>query len=339
MQPGGGLSQTMRFESVPRASSHLERRTMALALTALYIAGGFLTLVSILLPHPDQVNERGALFNAAVALLAGACLFRWGHLLPLPGFHVLIGLGSALIALGIHFGGYVFGSPSYGLFFLWVIVYAFSFLTLTQAMLQAGFAAALHLGVLVIDVQLYSLVTDWTITWGILTVTGLVVGWLSGQVRTLAETDQLTGLRNRRAWDNELSRELANAARTDSAVSLILVDVDGLKRLNDTQGHQAGDRLLKEAAAAWSGSLRSGDLIARLGGDEFGILLSSCTLEGAHRSLTRLQEATRATFSAGCASWDRQESPDEFMHRADLVLYENKRARGIDQRAQETNSA
>lgn len=322
----------MRLETVPRGASHLERRTMAMALVALYGAGGFLTLLSIVLPHPSQVNEAGALFNSVVAILSALVVWRFGHLLPLAGFQSLVALGTCLIALGIHFGGYSAAAPSYGLFYLWVVVYSFSFFSFQAAVIQAGAAAAAHLTVLIIDIRLATYITDWAITWGILFVTGLVVGWLSGQVRSLAETDSLTGLRNRRAWEAELTRELANSTRTSSAVSMILMDIDGLKAINDTQGHQAGDRLIKETAAAWSAALRSGDLLARLGGDEFGVLLTACALDGAHTTLARLHEATPTRFSAGCATWDHRETPEELMHRADLALYEDKRRGSVSSR-------
>ena len=318
----------MRLESVPRGASHLERRTMALALVALYGAGGFLTLLSIVLPHPEQVIEAGAIFNSVVAIVASLVVWRFGHLLPPAGFQALVALGTALIALGIHFGGYSPAAPSYGLFYLWVVVYSFSFFSFRAAIIQAAVAAAAHLAVLVIDIRLAAYITDWAITWGILFVTGLVVGWLSGQVRTLAETDALTGLRNRRAWEGELARELANATRTGSSVSVIVMDVDGLKAINDSGGHQAGDRLLKETAAAWNDALRSGDLLARLGGDEFAVLLTACALDGAQTTLARLQQATGTTFSAGCATWDLKETPQDLMHRADLALYDDKR-RGV----------
>ena len=317
----------MRLESVPRGTSYLERRAMALSLCALFSAGGFLTGLSVLLPHPKAVIEEGALLNAGLALLASLIVFLWGSRLPVAGFHIAAALGSALISTGIHFGGYAPSSPSYGLFYLWVVVYCFSFFTFTQAMIQSGVAAASHLIVLGIDGRVDTLITDWILTWGILFVTGVVVGWLSGQVRTLAETDTLTGLRNRRAWETELERELANASRTQQPISVILIDVDGLKSTNDTHGHQAGDRLLKEAAAAWSGAIRAGDLIARIGGDEFAVLLSGCSLEGAAKSLTRLDGSTSVPFCAGIAQWDGTESPDDLMHRADVALYGEKKLR------------
>ena len=307
-------------------TSYLERHTMAAALAALYGAGAFLTGLSILLPHPQEVNEAGAGATAACALLASMIVWFAGYRLPIGGFLGLITLGTGMISLGVHFGGYAAGTPSYGLFYLWVVVYSFSFFPVIWAMTQAGIAAAAHLTVLAIDQQGASLITDWTLTWGILLVTGLVVGWLSGQVREMAVTDALTGLRNRRAWEDELSRELTKAARTLQPVSVLLLDVDALKIVNDTEGHQAGDRLLKEVSAAWGGAMRAGDFLARLGGDEFGVLLTSCTLPGAKVILRRLTLATPHAFSGGCAEWEREETAKDLMHRADTDLYEKKRA-------------
>ncbi|MDQ4145213.1 MAG: GGDEF domain-containing protein [Actinomycetota bacterium] len=307
---------------------------MALALAALYAAGGLLTILSLLLPHPELANEAGAAANAALALVTATALWAWGGRLPLQGFHVLIAIGSVLISLGIHFAGYLPGTPSYAFFYLWVIVYSFSFFPVTWAMGQSGVAAAGHLLILSLDDQASFLIADWSLTWGVLLVTGFVVGWLSGQVEELAVTDTLTGVRNRRAWEDELTRELAKASRTQEAVSVVLLDVDGLKQVNDTGGHQAGDRLLKEAAAAWSAALRAGDFMARLGGDEFGILLTSCTESGAKQTIERLRAATSLPFSAGSAEWKREETSKELMHRADLALYRNKRA--VAQSAQTT---
>ncbi|HEY2440664.1 MAG TPA: GGDEF domain-containing protein, partial [Solirubrobacteraceae bacterium] len=84
-----------------------------------------------------------------------------------------------------------------------------------------------------------------------------------------AQTDPLTGLANRRAWDAQLQRALSS----DGQVAIAMLDFDHFKQFNDTHGHPAGDRLLKETAAAWRDQVRGGDLLARLGGEEFGLLL------------------------------------------------------------------
>ncbi len=92
-------------------------------------------------------------------------------------------------------------------------------------------------------------------------------------VAELARTDVLTGLANRRGWQELLRREIARARRNDTPLSVALVDLDRFKDYNDGNGHAAGDRLLKEAASRWAAQIREVDLIARHGGEEFAVLL------------------------------------------------------------------
>ncbi len=150
---------------------------------------------------------------------------------------------------------------------------------------------------------------------------------LLAQLQETARTDDLTGLPNRRAWDEELPRELARASRDARPVCVAMLDLDRFKRFNDHRGHQAGDRLLKQAAAAWSSRLRKSDMLARYGGEEFSLLLPGCTLEDAQTLVGRLRAAMPdgETVSAGIACWDETESADDFVGRADAALYAAKR--------------
>jgi diguanylate cyclase len=149
----------------------------------------------------------------------------------------------------------------------------------------------------------------------------------------LARTDKLTGLPNRRAWDEELKRELARARRHQWPACAVMLDLDSFKLFNDTHGHQAGDALLSEAARAWRAVLRETDfmarygMVARYGGEEFALILPDCPLEPAMAVTERLREAMpgRQTCSAGIASWNGSESAEALMGRADAALYEAKR--------------
>ena len=96
---------------------------------------------------------------------------------------------------------------------------------------------------------------------------------LLAELQATATHDQLTGLPNRRAWDDRLERELRRAAACDEPLSVLAIDLDRLKHINNTHGHAEGDRLLQRCAHAWNGALRQGDYLARLGGDEFLVLL------------------------------------------------------------------
>lgn len=157
---------------------------------------------------------------------------------------------------------------------------------------------------------------------------------LADLVRALdaqARTDQLTGLANRRTWDEELPMELARAKRNRRAVSVAMLDLDHFKRYNDAFGHPAGDRLLRAVAAGWATRLRETDLLARYGGEEFGVVLPGCTVEAARLVLDelRLCMPDGTTCSIGIAEWDGYEDADTLVGRADGALYEAKR-RGRD---------
>jgi diguanylate cyclase (GGDEF)-like protein len=154
---------------------------------------------------------------------------------------------------------------------------------------------------------------------------------LTNDVRALtrlARMDPLTGLANRRGWDEQLERELARAQRSGAAVSVALLDVDEFKNFNDTHGHQAGDRLLVEAGAAWGGQLRSIDVLCRWGGDEFALLLPDCSEPDAQELIARVGRATPSLQSctAGVATWDGRETADDLLLRADTALLSQKRA-------------
>ena len=151
------------------------------------------------------------------------------------------------------------------------------------------------------------------------------VGSLYREVGRLARTDALTGVANRRAWDEEFPRELARAARSGKPFAVALLDLDHFKAYNDQHGHPAGDRLLKAATAAWQGKLRKTDLLARYGGEEFAILLPDCALDSAMEIAERLRTAQpEGTCSLGVAGWDGREHANALVDRADRALYAAK---------------
>ncbi len=170
-------------------------------------------------------------------------------------------------------------------------------------------------------------------------VTGFTISELSrqrerleDQLGHLARTDALTGLPNRRAWDEELRRELARAERSGEPLCVALLDLDYFKQFNDRNGHQAGDEHLKSTALEWRARLRAADLIARYGGEEFAVILTGTAMGRAVEVVERLRGSVplEETVSSGIAEWDRSESGAKLVARADRALYEAKRG-GRDQ--------
>ena len=152
-----------------------------------------------------------------------------------------------------------------------------------------------------------------------------------------ASHDALTGLINRREFDNRLHAAVQMAQRGDGAYALLYIDLDNFKVVNDTCGHQAGDRLLRDVTGLLQTRVRASDTIARLGGDEFGVLLEDCTLEQATRIAEGVRQAIRdyrfmwgaSTLSVGASVGVVQIKPDtqnvaSIMSAADIACYAAK---------------
>jgi diguanylate cyclase (GGDEF)-like protein len=148
------------------------------------------------------------------------------------------------------------------------------------------------------------------------------------RLERVARTDDLTGLANRRSWDEHLAREVARAKRTGSSLAIALLDLDHFKDYNDINGHPAGDRLLKQVAAGWSGAIRATDILARYGGEEFAVALPGVSEEEARATLERMREVMpeEQRVSAGLVFWDGDEGEVALVGRADRALYAAKAA-------------
>jgi len=173
-------------------------------------------------------------------------------------------------------------------------------------------------------------------------VFGGVLGHYADRLAHLATTDPLTGLCNPRAFHDELRRELGRTARYREPLSLLLMDLDGLKRVNDQFGHEAGNAALRSVAEAIGSGLREIDLGARIGGDEFAVLAPRTDAKAAFSLAERLRAlvaeagngrgSRRTTISIGIASVSPSThalpTAASLMAAADAALYAAKRAGG-----------
>src|SRR4051794_7224288 len=150
------------------------------------------------------------------------------------------------------------------------------------------------------------------------------------QARRLAGVDRLTGLGNRRAFDNELELQLTRAHRRDTPVALLLADLDGFKSINDTHGHVSGDACLRRVAVAIAGEVRTPDACFRWGGDEFAVVLGEADLRGAEQVAERLAVAVPALcrrpdgdpvqITCAFAELEGEMTADDLIGAADLAL-------------------
>jgi diguanylate cyclase (GGDEF)-like protein len=161
---------------------------------------------------------------------------------------------------------------------------------------------------------------------------------LQEELREQAVRDGLTNLFNRRYLDETLERELARAKREGYPLSLVMIDIDHFKKLNDTYGHQAGDKVLRELAALLWGNIRAEDVPCRYGGEEFLVLLPRMPLDIAlerAENWRKSLEATRVPFgdfhlettiSCGLSAYpDHARTPDDLIRCCDEALYKAKR--------------
>jgi diguanylate cyclase (GGDEF)-like protein len=324
---------------------------MARWLSALLLAGGAFAILTVAaLPLPAGTDRVGLPGVGAGALVSGGLVFLLRGRLSKMAVNLLLPGVTALVGLAVLFDGAA-SSPS-AIFYVWVVLYAAYFLSPRQAALQLGAIALIHALVLTSRSLDDTVVTRWSATTLALVVTGAVIAHLVGRLRSslaahaaaleegeklaarlaaAANTDELTGVPNRRAWERVFEREMARAGREATELSVAILDLDRFKQFNDRYGHPTGDRRLREAAEAWQAELRDSDLLARYGGEEFAVLLPDCDPEAAATLIERLRSVTPhdQTVSAGLASWTGGEGAHQLMERADAALYRAKR-RGRD---------
>lgn len=163
---------------------------------------------------------------------------------------------------------------------------------------------------------------------------------LSARSETLEQaalTDALTGMQNRRYFDDALKEYLGEFRRVGRPIGLMILDLDHFKQVNDTHGHDVGDEVLRAVANCLKDMTRYHDVVARLGGEEFAVVTPNMDAELLARFAERIRKAIAAmsiqsgnirlkvTASVGLAVWDRKESAEDFYRRADRQLYEAKR--------------
>jgi diguanylate cyclase (GGDEF)-like protein/PAS domain S-box-containing protein len=159
---------------------------------------------------------------------------------------------------------------------------------------------------------------------------------LEAELLQLAETDELTGLQNRRTFMSRASMEIERSASSETHPSFLLLDLDYFKSINDRWGHATGDEALCTVAACFQSALRSGDALARMGGEEFAVMLPGTSIHVAAQIAERIRQSVaelrieskpqlRLTVSVGVSGWASAQTAEDVLQGADAALYEAKR--------------
>lgn len=154
-------------------------------------------------------------------------------------------------------------------------------------------------------------------------------------LRQLCSKDPLTGIANRRRFDEELMRRIASHERLGHSFALVLIDLNAFRSINERWGHVAGDRALRHVAQSLNAAIRATDLVARIGGDEFALLFPDTDEATAMSIVNRVarnmdwsidaDRTERLSWSAGGAVVEPGDTPESLLHRADRKLYDSKR--------------
>ena len=300
---------------------------MARWLGIFFASGATLALVGLFLSDAPHRHTTATALLAASGYPVAALLLVDGRRLPMPLVQLLTAAGTLIVTLAIVLGEQSRLADVSPVFYMWVPIFAFTYFSFRAAVLQVAWIAASYGAVLGGEASRSS-VGQWIVVVGVVAVTSAAVHGLVSQIRRLARTDPLTGLANRRVFDERLHAELTRAQRTRAPLCIAIIDLDNFKRINDELGHQAGDEVLIRLAPAWLPELRTNDCLARYGGDEFAVVLPNSTTEDANRVVGRLRAATPdLSFSVGIAACEPTDDEDILVTRADSRLYHVKRHR------------
>ena len=304
---------------------HAGRSKVALVTGLLYAMGGLVSLVALMLPQPSVSHVSVLRALGATALVTGLAVMVFGRRLPPWSHHLLVLVGSVIISATVLAAGGGASSLVYGTLVVFIVVDTFFFFAWPVATLHT--VLALVGGAVALAGTGETFTGQAVILFGVVVAVSCATGYLANAA-SAAEVDVLTNLPNRRGFDRLLGDAMAAADRTGTSLLIALVDLDHFRLVNEQDGSSAGDRLLRAAAKAWAPMLRPGQVLARFGGDEFAILLPNCPSDRAAVLIDELRRALpdNRTSSAGMAEWEPGDSASMLINRADVALYDAKRA-------------
>ncbi len=313
----------------------LNKRLMAYTAAAMYGGAAFDGSIEGFLPGDPSfaiVPVLGAIAVTLLLILVGPHLPRWG-LAPLGG------LGVAMIAYAL---SATKGAGDGAVLYMWPVLWTTFYFGRRGAVAIVAWIGVAHAATLLALPAASSYPGRWVDVMISVSVVAVVVltlvdrnDQLLSRLAEEARTDALTGLLNRRGFEERAVLELAHARRDDRTVAVVTFDIDYFKRINDEWGHETGDRVLARIGHLLSRESRDIDVAARFGGEEFVVLLPGCTSTDAHGFAERVRSALEredpeglpaVRVSAGVLAAVAPPSIEVMLHGADSALYSAKRA-------------
>jgi len=288
--------------------------TMARSGAYLFGSGATLALIWLFLPVSGQVNTGAMVLMVGASYAMVALLIGGYDRIPDWGFKAFL-FGFTLIVSGMIYYSGKSASP-YSFFYVWAALYALYFFTATDAARHVLFMGFCYAAVLVAHhwtahsigdfaIAVEDSAAQWTIAFGTLVVAtglfGLLKERLDGLIDRLTnavKTDPLTGLLNRRGFEEAFELEVERARRLESPLTLLVGDLDRFKMLNDRLGHPAGDRALELLGEALTAGVRRIDRVGRMGGEEFALILPETDEHEGYVLAERLRAKVRQNFEA-----------------------------------------
>ena len=314
----------------------LTRRTAGV----MFVVGGLTVLLSVPLPRPEPVDVV-ALSIAGVLMLTAGLIVGWNRTSRIWLLRLCPAFGVVIISVIVGVVRPISGTP---MFYLWPVIYGAYFFSrrnlagtlvlqaVSMAVALAWFAQGEMKGLLWLDT-----VVSVSLVGGLVLVLRERLSVAFSRLYSSSVIDDLTGLLNRGAFDRVFSREIARADREESALTVVLFDIDHFKQVNDLHGHAAGDEALRRFSSVIAAEVRVADAAARIGGDEFAVLLPGCDRGDGRRFAERVcarlrlvthRDGRSVTASAGVAQFARTgaRDSDQLLRLADQALYAAKQA-------------
>ena len=291
---------------VPVSGLEVGADLMARMQAGLWAGGAIIALLVALLPHPEQTFTLGFVGVGVASAVVALILRTQAHRASVGHLQALGFVGTTLISACVYFTGEHAGAPAADteVLYFWVAIYAAYFFTVRQAAAQIAYIAVAYWGMLALASHPEVFAIRWAETAGTLVVAGILVQALRRRVEDLvhrltdaARTDPLTGLHNRRAFEETIMGELDRSRRTQRPLCLLVGDLDHFKLVNDHFGHPTGDAALVKVGQLLLSSRREIDPVARTGGEEFALILPETLEQEGYVVAERIRIAVEEAFA------------------------------------------